>query len=69
MRLDILLEPPGLEADSVMKEWLVAIGLQLAVDGMVEIRPDQCLDALVELRNLCYERELTVNVKFYGKED
>ncbi|MEN8135190.1 MAG: hypothetical protein ABFS18_06600 [Thermodesulfobacteriota bacterium] len=68
MRLDILLEPPGAEADCVMAEWLKATGLIVAM-GQVEVSSDRCLDVLVALRSRCYDRELTVNVKFTDKED
>lgn len=69
MRLDILLEPPGPEADCVMNEWLKAAGLAVSADGQVEVAPAQCLEVLVTLRRLCYDLGLTVNVKFTGKED
>lgn len=69
MRLDILLEPPGPEAESVVLEWLESTGLQLAAGAQVEVNPDRCLEVLVELRRHCFERELTVNVKFTGKEN
>ena len=69
MQLDILLEPPGAEADSILQEWLKFFGLHLAADGQVEVSPDRCLVVLVELRSRCYDRGLTVNVKFTGKED
>jgi hypothetical protein len=69
MRLDLLLEPPGAEADSVLQEWLAVSGLLVAVDGQIEVAPDRCLDVLVELRSRCYDRDLILNVKFTGKED
>ena len=69
MRLEILLEPPGAEADSVLQEWLAASGLLVAADGQIEVAPDRCLEVLVELRSRCYDRDLIVNVKFIGKED
>lgn len=69
MRLEILLEPPGPVASGVWQEWLGATDLQVADGGQVEVNPDRCLDLLVELRHLCYERELTINVKFNGQED
>jgi hypothetical protein len=69
MRLDILLEPPGAEADSVLQEWLAASGLRLATDGQIEVEPDRCLEVLVALRSRCYDRGLIVNVKFTTKED
>ncbi len=69
MRLDILLEPPGAEAGSILEDWLKFFGLQVATDGQVEVSPDRCLEVLVALRSRCYDRGLTVNVKFTGKED
>ena len=69
MRLDILLEPPGAEADSILREWFEASGLEGDEDGQVEVAPDRCLEVLVELRSRCYDRGLIVNVKFTGKED
>ena len=69
MRFDILLEPPGAGADSVLQEWLAASGLQVAGDGQVEVSPDRCLELLVALRSRCYDRGLIVNVKFTSKED
>ncbi len=69
MRLDIFLEPPGAEADTVLQEWLAASGLQVAADGQIEVAPDRCLEALVALRSRCYDLDLIVNVKFTGKED
>ena len=69
MRFDILLEPPGSEADSVLQEWLMASGLQVDADGQIAVAPDRCLEVLVTLRSRCYDRDLIVNVKFIGKED
>lgn len=69
MQLKIILEPPGAEAGAVLQEWLTASGLQVAVDGLIDVHPDICLEVLVALRSLCYERGLTVNVKLSGKED
>lgn len=69
MRLDILLEPPGAEAAGVLQEWLGAEGLQVAGAGQIEVDPAQCFEVLVALRRRCYARELTINVKFTGRED
>ena len=69
MRLDIQLEPLGEEADSALAEWVAASALKVAEDGLIEVDPDRCFDALVELRGRCYDRGLIVNGKFLGKED
>ena len=69
MRLDILLEPPGDGADSVLSEWVAASGLRVGEDGLVEIVSDRCLDLLAELRSRCYGRGLNVSSKIFGKED
>ena len=69
MRLDILLEPSGAEADSVLQEWLMASDLQLDADGQIVVAPDRCLEVLVALRSRCYDRGLTVNVNFAGEKD
>jgi hypothetical protein len=69
MRLEIRLEPPGPEADRVFHEWLAAAGLTVAADGLVAVAPERCLAGLVALRRRCYDRELLVNVNFFGRED
>jgi len=68
MLLDILLEPPGLEADKVLQEWIEIYALQVVKNG-IEVSPDRCLDVLVGLRSCCFDRGLTLNVKFTSKED
>jgi hypothetical protein len=69
MRLGISLEPPGPEADNILRAWLETFSLAAGADNLVEVGPASCFDLLAGLRNRCYERGLTINVKFYGKED
>jgi hypothetical protein len=66
MRLAIRLEPAGVEADRVFREWLAAADLAVAADGLVAVAPERCLAGLVELHRRCYDRDLIVNVNFSG---
>ncbi|MDF1579057.1 MAG: hypothetical protein P1P81_11515 [Desulfobulbales bacterium] len=66
MRLEIFLEPPGVEAENVMRDWLAASSLIPADNNRVEVDPADCFELLVELRRRCYDRGVTVDVKFFG---
>ncbi|MCA1765778.1 MAG: hypothetical protein LC633_05965 [Desulfobulbaceae bacterium] len=69
MRFEILLEPPGDQAGKIMRDWLAAFSLTPGADNLIEAGPDDSFELLAELRKRCYERGMTVNVKFYGKDD
>lgn len=69
MLLDISIEPPGVEAKDVLRKWLALSALQKDTKGQVEISGARCLEELLTLRSHCYDRDLTVNVKFINKEE
>lgn len=69
MLLDISIEPPGVEAEDALQKWLALSALQKDPKGQVAISGARCLEALLTLRSHCYNRDLTVNVKFINKED
>ncbi|MFO7606319.1 MAG: hypothetical protein R6W72_08475 [Desulfurivibrionaceae bacterium] len=69
MRLEIFLEPPGDEAEKIVRDWLDTFSLTQGTDNRVEAGPDDTFELLAELRKRCYERGMTINFKFYGKGD
>jgi|GEM_PF-6205442 len=69
MRLEILLEPSGVEADNTLMECLETFCLSIRPDNLVEIDPDRCFEVLAALRGRCYDQGLTIDVKFHGKAD
>ena len=67
MQLDVQLEPLGKQAESVMANWQRDQGLSVSGHRRVEIAPEDCLAALADLRDRCYDRGLVVNVNFTGR--
>jgi hypothetical protein len=69
MQIDVLLEPAGEEADLVLRQWIRERGLPESDEGRVGIRPEQCLEALADLRSRCFDRGLMVNATFAGDRE
>jgi len=63
MRVVVLLEPDGELAARMLGEWSRAWGAALA-NGDGELDDAEALAALLDLKCLCYDRGLTVNVSF-----
>lgn len=63
MRLAVELEPDSADSARILGEWRAAWGMA-AVGGGVELAPAESLAALLDLKDRCYDRGLTVNATF-----
>ncbi len=64
MFVEISLEPKSTEAERIRTEWQDAWQLQ-SQGGRVEIPGAKALGTTFDLRSRCYDRGITVNLRFY----
>lgn len=62
MRVAVELEPDSADSARILGEWRAAWGA--AAGGGVELAPAESLAALLDLKDRCYDRGLTVNATF-----
>ena len=67
MRVAVELEPDTAEAARLLGEWQAAWG-GAAAGGGVDLAPADSLTALLDLKERCYDRGLTVNATFPGNQ-
>lgn len=63
MRVAVELEPDSADSARILGEWRAAWGMA-AVGVGVELAPAESLAALLDLKDRCYDRGLTVNATF-----
>jgi hypothetical protein len=63
MRVAVELEPPSVEAARILGEWQAAWG-GAAERGGVELAAADSLTALLDLKERCYDRGVTISATF-----
>jgi len=68
MRVLVELEPRSVESTRIAGEWLAKWGTS-AAGGGIELAAAASLSALLDLRERCFEKSVTVNVFFPDNQE